>query len=133
MNANINVLIQMRGPSIIQNGILSIGFKTVVSNDKENIQYKRISFKPGKTRLYRQDWDAKYKLKWGATSDSRNALLKIDMESYDSENACKKIKEYFVELLNKYEKINITVHPEDIGLLSSYFDFYLNEYGFFQK
>ena len=47
--------------------------------------------------------------------------------------APEKLKNIFLELLNQHEHINITAHPEDIGAISNYMDYFLEECRFFRN
>ena len=122
MDNNIYIIVQLRGPSPVKNGILTVGIK-----DKSKC--KRISFKKTKTRIKNQEWDDQYKKNWATNTKTRDALIKLEMEAYEPEKACTQIKEYF----SKMDSVHIYAHPEDIAVISFYIDFHLEEPGFFRS
>ena len=126
MTIDVIIIVQLRGPSILKNGILSVGIKT----DTEN---KRITFKKCRSKLKDQSWSDAFKKKWDIKRETKDILNCLEMEAYEPIQGIRKIREYFSDLLVKYEYINITSHPEDIGALSNYMDYYLEDYGFFRN
>ena len=64
MTIDILIIVQMRGPSILKNGILSVGIKS-------NVENKRITFKKSKSKLKDQSWDDTYKKKNGKWTGKR--------------------------------------------------------------
>ena len=117
----VSIIVQMRGPSPLKNGILSIGLKN-------NMKCTRISFEKTKTKFKNQIWDDKYKKRWDISYTDKAILSKIEMEAYDPIVGCKKIREYF----DMYQFVNIYAHPEDISAISSYLDYHLDVPGFFR-